>query len=88
MMQESINNGIGSNILMRQNNILYEAEISLQIKLSPCVIHPVSITRALNEAADLVRDQRMDPGLKTALYVEELSWITWQSMQSLCGWCS
>lgn len=66
---------------MSQNNIEYEANISLQMKLSPCVIHPVSITRALNEAADLVRDQRMDAGMKTAFYVEELSWITWQSME-------
>lgn len=27
-------------------------------------------------AADLVRGQRMDPGLKTVLYVEDLGWIT------------
>lgn len=84
MMQESINDGTGSNMLMRQNNIVYEAEISL----SPSIICPVSITRALDEAADLVMEQRMDPGLKTAFYIEELSRITWQSMQSLCGWCS
>lgn len=37
MMQESIIDGTGSNMLMRQNNIVYEAEISL----SPSIIHPV-----------------------------------------------
>lgn len=42
-------NGIGNNIVMRRNNIVYVAEISPSIKLSPCIIQAVSITRALKE---------------------------------------
>lgn len=46
---ESTRSGIGTNTVTRQNNIVYKAEISPYLKLSPCIIHVASITRALNE---------------------------------------